>query len=271
MVARTAAPASGTRPQGSQHNHPVNARFYAPDATTDAVVALSPDEGRHLTRVLRLRPGDAVVVFDGRGAEFGAVVDQIAGDRVDVRIIGAARTAVGEPRVAITLAQAVLKGDKMDDVVRDAVMMGVAAIQPIVTARTEVARAALERGRRRERWERIAIASVKQCGRAVVPPILELIDAGMLPHAVSSGQLPAPAFMLVEPSAATQTNGLRDLESVAPKETTIIVGPEGGWTPEEVEAARHSVRPLTLSAPTIRADVMAIVAMAALLTRWNEL
>ena len=73
----------------------------------------------------------------------------------------------------LTLAQAVLKGDKMDDVVRDAVMMGVAAIQPIVTARSEVTRAALERGHRRERWQRVAVSSAKQCGRAVVPAVLE--------------------------------------------------------------------------------------------------
>ena len=91
---------------------------------------------------------------------------------MQVRVDGA-RDAVAEPRVAVTLAQAALKGDKMDDVVRDAVMMGVAAVQPFVTTRSEVTHAALVRGRRRERWERIAVASAKQCGRATVPAILE--------------------------------------------------------------------------------------------------
>jgi 16S rRNA (uracil1498-N3)-methyltransferase len=253
-----------------RHNQRVNARFYAPAARSGTLTSLPADEARHLTRVLRLRIGDPVAVFDGLGAEFDASVEQIAGDRVDIRI-GAARAAAAEPRIAVTLAQSVLKGDKMDDVVRDAVMMGVTAIQPIVSGRTEVSRATLERAHRRERWQRIAIASVKQCGRAVVPPILEPIDAGYLPQAIGARELAAPAFMLAEPSAATQAITLRDLESIAPKEVMIVVGPEGGWTAQEIELGTAALRLLTLGARTIRADAMAIVAVTALLAKWNEL
>ena len=114
------------------------ARFFAPAAGVPGDRILLPvDEAEHLTRVLRLSSGDRVRVFNGRGAEFEAVVD--AADREGVRLtIGAPCVPAPEPRVAITLAQAVLKGDKMDDVVRDAVMMGVAAIHPIVTARSEI-------------------------------------------------------------------------------------------------------------------------------------
>jgi 16S rRNA (uracil1498-N3)-methyltransferase len=248
----------------------VNARFYAPAARPGTLVSLPDAEARHLTRVLRLRVGDPIAVFDGLGAEFDASVEHVTGDRVDIRI-GDARAAAAEPRVAITLAQAVLKGDKMDDVVRDAVMMGVTAIQPIVTSRTEVSRATLERAHRRERWQRIAVASVKQCGRALLPPILEPLEAEMLPQAISARQLPVPAFMLVEPSASAHASALRDVEPLVPREATIVVGPEGGWTPEEIEAASGTLRPLTMSARTIRADAMAIVAIAALLTKWNEL
>src|SRR5262245_57627751 len=107
------------------------ARFLAPDArATGALVALPADESAHLTRVLRLRSGDAVRVFDGRGREFDAVVEQAGKSGVHVRL-GAAREAAAERRVAVTLAQAVLKGDKMDDVVRDAAMIGVSAVQPL--------------------------------------------------------------------------------------------------------------------------------------------
>ncbi len=116
----------------------MNARFHAPDAKTPGeVVPLPDDEAEHLTRVLRLKPGDAVRVFNGRGGEFDAVVEQAGKNGVLVRVGNAQRPAP-EARVAITLAQAVLKGDKMDDVVRDAVMLGVAAIQPIVTEHAEV-------------------------------------------------------------------------------------------------------------------------------------
>ena len=89
----------------------------------------------------------------------------------------------------------------MDDVVRDAVMIGVAAIQPVITARSEVTRASVERGRRRERWERIAVSSAKQCGRALVPVILEPEPFDAVAMLVDERQLPGPALMLVEPQA----------------------------------------------------------------------
>ena len=102
-----------------------------------------------------------------------------------------AREPVPEPCVAVTLGQAVLKGDKMDDVVRDAVMLGVADVLPVVSARSETTLAALRKARRVERWQRIAISSAKQCGRAVVPTVHEparlttIVEGGrpgMRPH-----------------------------------------------------------------------------------------
>ena len=109
----------------------------------DETVLLPKDEAEHLVRVLRLGPGDTVAVFDGRGLEFLAKV--VTADRRDVRVQVLSRVEpAAEAAVPLTLVQAVLKGDKMDDIVRDAVMLGVAAIQPIVTTRTEVTVAALD-------------------------------------------------------------------------------------------------------------------------------
>ena len=146
-------------------------RFFAPALDPgDETVTLPRDEAEHLTRVLRLGVGDTVSVFDGRGHEFLArVVERRAPRRA--RAAAVARRAAAEPPVPLTLAQAVLKGDKMDDVVRDAVMLGVAAIQPLVTKRTETTVAALLRGARLDRWRRVALASVKQSRRAVLPEI----------------------------------------------------------------------------------------------------
>ena len=247
----------------------MHARFYAPDAdAADALVTLPAEEAQHLTRVLRLRAGDAVAVFNGRGGEFQAVVERIARDRVDIRV-GPPAPAAREAGVALTLAQAVLKGDKMDDVVRDAVMIGVAAVQPIITSRTEVSRATLERGRRRQRWERIAISSVKQCGRAVVPTILEPLDLQALLPAIGR-QVASPALMLVEPAASAAAVTLAELDTLGPKEATVVIGPEGGWTPEEIAAAAPACQLLTLGRRTLRADAMATIAIAALYAKWNE-
>jgi 16S rRNA (uracil1498-N3)-methyltransferase len=180
------------------------------------------------------------------------------------------RDAAPEARVAITLAQAVLKADKMDDVVRDAVMIGVTAVQPLITARTEVSRAARERGARRDRWQRIAISSAKQCGRAVVPHILEVQTFDAALQSISGLRLPGPALMLVEPRAAGQPASIGDLDMTPPREATILVGPEGGWTDEEVASAATSCRTVTLGARTLRADAVAVIAVAALFTRWRE-
>jgi 16S rRNA (uracil1498-N3)-methyltransferase len=245
------------------------ARFFAPAAGVPGDRILLPvDEAEHLTRVLRLSAGDRVRVFNGRGAEFEAVVD--AADRDGVRLtLGAPCTPAPEPRVAITLAQAVLKGDKMDNVVRDAVMMGVAAILPVVTARTEISVAALTRSRRRERWERIAVSSAKQCGRAVVPLIAE--PSQFDPYVtLSESTLPLPVFVLVEPNMAGGVP-LGELNATAiPARATLVVGPEGGWTGDEVQAASALGTLITLGRRTLRADAMALVALAALFAKYGE-
>jgi 16S rRNA (uracil1498-N3)-methyltransferase len=244
------------------------ARFFAPAAGVPGDRILLPvDEAEHLTRVLRLSNGDRVRVFNGRGAEFEAVVDTANREAVCLTI-GPPCTPAPEPRVAITLAQAVLKGDKMDDVVRDAVMIGVAAIQPLVTARSETSIAALTRGRRRERWERIVVSSAKQCGRAVVPPIAEprqFVDSA----SSSNLDFPAPVFTLVEPNASAGVS-LVNVEPTIPPRATLVIGPEGGWTAEELQAAAALGTLVTLGQRTLRADAMAIVALSAMFARWGE-
>ena len=100
-------------------------------------MALPDDEAAHLTRVLRLKRVEAVRVFDGRGREWDAEVEDVTKRGVTVRL-GAAMVAAPEPRVSIALAVALLKGEKMDQVIRDAVMLGVTQVIPLLTARTEV-------------------------------------------------------------------------------------------------------------------------------------
>ena len=248
----------------------MTARFYAPDAHAPGdVVSLPDEEAEHLTRVLRLKRGDALVVFNGRGLIFEATVQSARKGRAEV-LIGDRCAAAPEPRVAITLVQAVLKGDKMDEVVRDAVMIGVAAIQPIVTARSEVTPSSLVRGRRRERWERIAVSSAKQCGRAVVPMVLPPEPFEVVAAFIDERQLPSPTLMLVEPGATAATVTLAELDSHPPREATLLIGPEGGWTAEEIATSSARCRLVTLGGRTIRGDAMALVAVAALFAKWKE-
>jgi 16S rRNA (uracil1498-N3)-methyltransferase len=175
--------------------------------------------------------------------------------------------AAPEWRVRVTLAQAVLKGDKTDDVVRDAVMMGVAAVQPMLTERTDVPAAAFSHGRRLERWSRIAVSSSKQCGRAVVPPV----------HAVRSlGECLAAreadlTLMLVEP-AAMPSGSTGRLPAGAPGSVLLLIGPEGGWEEHEVaQALSAGGRPVSLGPRTLRADAAALVTLGVLQFAWGEM
>jgi 16S rRNA (uracil1498-N3)-methyltransferase len=244
-------------------------RFFAPSLDPgDEAVALPREEGEHLTRVLRLGPGDTVAVFDGRGQEFLARVT--AAERRDVRVQLLSRVEPApEPAVAVTLVQAVLKGDKMDDVVRDAVMLGVSAIQPIVTRRTETTVALLLRAGRVDRWKRVALASVKQSRRAVVPDVLGPLT---LENWLDEPRAEA-ALMLVEPGASTDAESLSVLrERPIPATASIAIGPEGGWTDAECQAARaRGLRLVTLGHRTMRADAVPIAAISVLQFLWGDL
>lgn len=227
---------------------------------------LPDDEAQHLTRVLRIKEGEIVRVFDGRGREFEALVERTDKSEVSV-VVGVQRVAPArELRVAVTLAQAVLKGENMANAIRDAVMMGAAAIQPLVATRSETTLATLQRRQSQERWQRIAVSSAKQCGRAVVPPVLEPLEFDDIVDANSIGT----AFMLVEPYAAEKVLPLAALPAEVPAEASIFTGPEGGWTPEEIERGGVVAHLVTMGTHTFRADAMAVVALAAFFTLWKE-
>ena len=245
-------------------------RFYAPALDPgDESVTLPRDEAEHLTRVLRLGVGDTVAVFDGRGTEFlGRVAVAL---RRDVRVQILSRIdPVKEAHVRLTLVQAVLKADRMDEVVRDAVMLGAAAIQPLVTKRTETTVALLLRSARVDRWRRVALASVKQSRRAVVPEIhVPLTLENYLDEPPASVRL-----MLVEPGAAADAESLSSVQSASgpPPDAAVLIGPEGGWTEQECAVARaRGVRLVTLGHRTLRADAAPIAAISVLQFLWGDL
>ena len=247
-------------------------RFFAPDADRPALtVQLPADEGRHLARVLRLKDGNAVRVFDGRGHEHAAVVTSVGRECVTVRT-GSAVAPTREGAVRVRLAVALLKGRKLDNVVRDATMLGASVVTPLLTANT--ARPLnTQRTAARARWVSIAVASAKQCGRAVVPQIDE-------PTTFDRFVQTAPAdglrLLLVEPAAAPGTGAaesVRALSAATPPATaTVVIGPEGGWTRAERDRAVDAgFRAVTLGTRTLRADAAPVAALCVLQFVWGDL
>jgi 16S rRNA (uracil1498-N3)-methyltransferase len=243
-------------------------RFLAADLDPVAGSAsLSAEEAHHLTNVLRLRFGDEISVFDGSGREYRARIERVTRDGAQVRLLDEI-AAAPEPLVRLTLAQAVLKGEKMDEVVRDATMMGVAAIEPLVTEHTTLRLKALTDGRATDRWRRIAIASAKQCRRAVLPIVGEGTEFGEWIQQDDA----AAKLIFVEPVTGSPGQPLSALPPSRPSAATLLIGPEGGWSAAEVEGARAAGwTAVTLGRRTLRADAVAIIAIALVQSIWGDL
>ena len=242
-------------------------RFYAPELDrTRTVVDLPADEARHVSRVLRLGPGDEVAVFDGRGVEFRAIIESAVRDRVSVRLVAPLMSAP-LPAVQILLVQAILKGASMDDAVRDATMMGVEGIAPVLTAHTDVKGSAVARPGTLERWNRVALAAVKQSRRATLPDIQAPTTFAAWIAAPRAGI----QLMFVEPSAACEPRPLRTLlEHDVPARAAVLVGPEGGWSAEEISRAQEAgALAVSLGPLTLRAESMPVAALSALAAIWT--
>jgi 16S rRNA (uracil1498-N3)-methyltransferase len=236
-------------------------RVCVPNATGTSV-QLTADQSRHLARVVRLGPGDALVVFDGRGREWDARVESV--DRAGaVLALGSERQAVAEPPVAITLAIGLLTGDQMTDVVRDATALGVRAIAPFLSDHTAVSERRDWSGAR-ERWERVAVSAAMQSGRAVVPEIASVDTLDVVRARRAEGL----QIVCVEPARAVPGGSW---PGIPPAEATLFVGPEGGWSGQEVASfASAGARFLALGPRTLRAELAPTVALATLWERWEE-
>ncbi len=239
--------------------------YYSGDLQIGRKCTLPPSQAHHATRVLRLKRGETVILFKGDGAEYAAVVVDANRDRVALDVTGR-QTVDREAPFAVTLAQAVSSGERMDYTVQKAVELGVAAIQPL-EARRGVVRLSAERAPRRiAHWQAVAIAACEQCGRNRVPPVLPLarLDAFL---AARGGQPGNERRVLLSPRAVRR---LRDLDR-PPGAVVLLSGPEGGLSPEEERAAeRAGFLPVRLGPRVLRTETAAAAALAAMLALWGD-
>jgi len=215
---------------------------------------LPPGAAKHV-QVRRLQPGDDLRLFDGRGGEWEAIV--VAMERQGVRVqVGDAVSATPELRVSVTLALGVPANERMDSLVEKATELGVAAIQPLECERS-VLRLAGERALRRQaHWQSIAAAACEQCGRATLPTI-----APIVPLAQWLAGAPADGARWLLSTAGDA----RALHSVGtpPRSVIALSGPEGGFSPVELHAARSAgFIPVSLGPRVLRADTAPLALMA---------
>ncbi len=244
-------------------------RFYVPpEAFGDGRVRLGADEARHLRSVLRLGNGDEAFAFDGAGREFRCEVAIEARDAVTLAVLEEVAPQRPESELELTLAVALLKGEKFDWVVQKATELGVARIVPVMTKRADVRLDKRKGGTGRdERWARLALEAAKQSGRARVPEVAapvelsELLRDGDRTHGIMFSERAGVSLTAALEEAGEETASL-----------IALVGPEGGWDDAEIEAAQTAGwRVVTLGGRILRAETAAITVAALLQHRRGDL
>jgi len=232
------------------------ARFYLPPESWQDSPALTGDEARHLSQVLRMKPGDTLVVFDGKGRRASAEVGSVSRDRVSLKLGEILPSRL--PLPAITLAQAIPKGKNMDLIVQKSVELGVAEIQPLVTRYTVV-----QPGEgKSEKWRRTALEACKQCGQDSLPEVAEPVGF----EKWIAGQTGGEGLKLV----ASLAPGARPFRTVlkehpGTRAATLLVGPEGDFSAEETAAALAAgFVPISLGAIVLRVETATIFCISAL-------
>lgn len=241
-------------------------RFFCPEPLSPEVsIDLPEDAARHACRVLRLRVGDELTLFDGRGGEYAACIASIG--RQTVRVdVGSWRDAECEAPIAVTLVQALQSGEKMDMTIQKAVELGAARIVPVHSKRS-VVRLEGERAQRRvDHWRGVAASACEQCGRNRVPPVAALTS---LAHWLGAAPGDGVLRLMLAPGAG-QT--LADVERPAPgSRIELLIGAEGGLAPDEIEMARAAgYRALRLGPRILRTETAGLAALAAMQSLWGD-
>ena len=236
-------------------------RFYLPTALAPHTTLNLPDNIIRHIHVLRLNAGDSITLFNGTGNDFAATLQEI-GKRHAQCHITAQRQPENESPLKITLVQAISSGERMDFTLQKSVELGVRAIQPIISERCVVRLSGERADKRVQRWQDIVIAACEQSGRSIVPTVQPIVSFSDYLR-----QMPPELHLMMSLRRATT---LRDI-TPAPQTLRLMIGPEGGWTPAEEQAALDAgVQTITLGKRVLRTETAAMAAMAAMQVLWGD-
>ena len=239
----------------------MNPRFFCPDGLLPASdMPLPAAVAHHAERVLRLAVGDPVTLFDGQGGECAASI--LAFGREALARLGPRLAIECESPLQITLVQALASGDKMDWIVQKAVELGVAAVQPVAAERSVLKLAGERADKRVAHWQQVAVAACEQSGRNRVPVVGEILPLAKYLARPFDG-----TRLILAPGA----DGALARKARPSRPLAILIGPEGGWSPAELDlAARAGCAPLALGPRVLRTETAGLAALAAMQTVWGD-
>lgn len=208
-------------------------RFYSEKQITEGDFKISGEEAKHISRVLRMQAGDMLVLFDGSGYDFLAKIVDISPEEVTVEVSNK-QYSTQEPQVAVTLYQAVIKSDHMDYVTQKCTELGVSEVVPYLSARCVKRPDKKAAEKLRERQQRIAKEAAKQCGRSCIPVVRELTTISLIAKEIRE------SFTLLAYEDEKKKNIKQCLQEGISQKISVIIGPEGGFEPDEVAILKES-------------------------------
>ena len=243
------------------------ARFYVPEPRIEGqTIRVTGEEVSHIRKVLRLRAGDRISIFDGFSKEYEGTIVEEAPSFVLIRIESAS-SPQRESSLEITLAQSLLKGEKMDYVIRKATELGVKEMIPFLSSRSIPLLDKSRASKRHHRWEKIAVEASKQCGRGVVPRIGLLRD---YPEMIEDAPRDSLRLILWEREGKRLKEILKD--SIGKKQIFFVIGPEGGLSKEEVQhAGRNGFVPIILGKRILRAETASLCVLSILQYEFGDI
>jgi 16S rRNA (uracil1498-N3)-methyltransferase len=246
--------------------------FVEAPVTAGKRVVVEGSAVNHITRVLRLRSGDALTVFDGSGGEFGARIAEFRKDAVVVAV-EEHRPLDRESPLTLTLAQGISRGERMDWIIQKATELGASKIVPLFTKRSMVRLDERQAERKIQHWRAIAVAACEQCGRNKVPELVTPIDFFDVLPADSSGA----TRLLLSPTGDLRIEDLQAVDGLnvgkgASKAITVLIGPEGGLEDVEQEAALAAgFKAVRLGPRVLRTETAAIAALTIIQHHFGDL
>ncbi len=234
-------------------------RFYIPESDWNLeALALTGDEAHHCRDVMRCNVGDRIIAFNGAGTESESEITASEKKRIELKPLLTSQTP--RPPAILTLGQAIPKGKNMDLIIQKATELGASKIVPLLSERTVVQLGGDDLAKKQEKWQRVALEACKQCGQNWLPEVSAPVTVEKF---LSSVNDPFRLVAAISDQAASLKTILAEVEGDRPTSATLMIGPEGDFTPAEIsQSLGAGFAPLSLGPIVLRSETAAIYALS---------